>query len=331
MGKDMNSNIKFSVVIPLYNKENYIVDCINSINSQTYRASEIIIINDGSTDNSLEKINSLKNNIENLIVLDKTNGGEASSRNMGIENSNCEYIAFLDADDFWLSNHLEQLKELIVKYPECELYCSQYYAISRAKEKKKMKLPDIGNNNLMVVNNYFEYLYKGYGFVNSSNSCVRKNIFKKIDLFKVMNLGTDFDMWCRITEKYELAVFFKESVQINLNAENRVSLKFKNEIPLFMNELKKRIENNTISSKKQVSAKKFYNQSIAKYSIHLMLTGSVFNSKELFKKRMKINTTNNYERCMNIIVLIPDCVLKISIDVLQRVGFIDYLYGKSYK
>ena len=154
----MTNDVKFSVVIPLYNKEKYIYDCLMSVANQDYTASEIIVINDGSTDDSLIVINKLEQNISNLVVVNQKNGGEAVARNTGIKKTRYEYIVFLDADDFWLPNHLSQINQLIHEYPDCELFCSQYCAIMRNHKKKEMRLPII-NGTHMRVSNYFDYLY----------------------------------------------------------------------------------------------------------------------------------------------------------------------------
>ena len=105
----MNSNIKYSIIIPNYNKAEYIEECINSILNQTYKNYEIIMIDDGSTDNSIEVIN--KFNIEPL----KTNRLQAGgARNLGLKNATGDYIIFLDSDDYLSSNNvLEKLTNII--------------------------------------------------------------------------------------------------------------------------------------------------------------------------------------------------------------------------
>ena len=116
--------IKYSVVIPMYNNEGTIEKTIQSVINQTKYdlIDEIIVVNDGSTDKSLEIVNSLileKNS--KIKILNKTNGGASSARNVGIKNTRNEYIALLDADDVWLPNKLEIQNEILEKYTDIKV------------------------------------------------------------------------------------------------------------------------------------------------------------------------------------------------------------------
>lgn len=98
------SEIKVSVIIPVYNAEKYLKECLESVLNQTLKEIEIICIDDGSTDNSLEILNEYKNKDERVIVLRQVNSGSGIARNLGIKHSSGEYIAFMDADDYYPSN-----------------------------------------------------------------------------------------------------------------------------------------------------------------------------------------------------------------------------------
>ena len=88
-----------SVIIPTYNSEKYISDCLDSILNQTQRDIEIVCVNDGSKDNSLAILNDYKNKDTRIKIVSKLNGGRSSARNYGIDNSSGEYLLFVDADD----------------------------------------------------------------------------------------------------------------------------------------------------------------------------------------------------------------------------------------
>ncbi|MBR6911011.1 MAG: glycosyltransferase [Candidatus Methanomethylophilaceae archaeon] len=100
----MSDDIKISVIVPVYNKEQYIEKCIESIVSQKLQEIEIICINDGSTDRSLSKLRELEEHNSNLRVIDQSNQGVGAARNNGIQSSRGEYISFMDADDFYPDN-----------------------------------------------------------------------------------------------------------------------------------------------------------------------------------------------------------------------------------
>ena len=103
--------MKFTVIIPAYNASKYIKRCVLSLKNQTYKNVEIIVINDGSTDNTLEIINSL-----DITVIDKENGGVSSARNMGLKIATGDYILFVDADDYVEKNYIESIVNIINEY-----------------------------------------------------------------------------------------------------------------------------------------------------------------------------------------------------------------------
>lgn len=101
--------MKVSIIIPVYNLYNYISKCINSIISQTYKDLEIIIVNDGSTDNSISEINKFASTDNRIIVIDKKNEGVSIARNTGIERATGKYIMFVDGDDWIDTDMVQQL------------------------------------------------------------------------------------------------------------------------------------------------------------------------------------------------------------------------------
>lgn len=104
-------NIKISVIIPVYNVEKYIGQCLDSIVNQTYKNLEIIIVNDGSNDNSLEIINRYSQNDRRIKIINLENKGVSFARNIGIKNSEGNYISFVDSDDYLNLNTYEKLAE----------------------------------------------------------------------------------------------------------------------------------------------------------------------------------------------------------------------------
>src|SRR5690349_12484134 len=114
----------FSIVVPLYNKAEYLINTIDSVLAQTFQKFEILIINDGSTDDSLRIANSIQH--PSIKVFDKRNEGVSAARNFGMDHASCEYIAFLDADDFWEPEYLEQMSVLISQNGECGMFASAH-------------------------------------------------------------------------------------------------------------------------------------------------------------------------------------------------------------
>lgn len=102
-------NQKVSLIVPVYNCSTFLRKCLDSIINQTYKNIEILLINDGSTDDSLSICNEYSNNDNRIIVINKTNSGVSSTRNIGINKSTGEFIMFVDADDMLFPNSVEVL------------------------------------------------------------------------------------------------------------------------------------------------------------------------------------------------------------------------------
>lgn len=107
------NDYELSIIVPAYNCEKYIDECIESIIKQKNNLIEIIIINDGSTDKTLEKCENLQKQYQNIKIINQKNSGVSYSRNIGIENASGKYIMFVDSDDYLEENSLEKIQELL--------------------------------------------------------------------------------------------------------------------------------------------------------------------------------------------------------------------------
>lgn len=115
--------IDFSVVVPLYNKAKEIVHTLEGVASQRYAPMEVIVVDDGSTDGGAELVEQMKAQLPTLQLIRQANGGVSVARNCGIAHARGNYIALLDADDFWKPEYLERVTGLIERYPGCGMYC----------------------------------------------------------------------------------------------------------------------------------------------------------------------------------------------------------------
>ena len=147
-------NPYFSVIIPLYNKANFIEKTIHSVLNQSFQYFEVIIVNDGSTDKSLEKVQ--KFNDSRIKIFNQENRGVSEARNYGIEQSTSEYIALLDADDLWHNNHLSELKKQIEISPNAGLYCNNYEVFYSENFKKKAKFNFSYDKDCLIIKDYFK-------------------------------------------------------------------------------------------------------------------------------------------------------------------------------
>lgn len=159
---------KISVIVPVFNTEKYLERCILSITNQTYSNLEIILINDGSTDRSLEICNTYAINDNRITVIDKSNEGVSRARNTGLELSKGEYIAFVDSDDWIESDMFENMMKTI-ENTESEVCICNYYQDSQKKflniNKKLLNTDEIVEN---LIKNMIGPLPVGSKNVNKS-------------------------------------------------------------------------------------------------------------------------------------------------------------------
>ena len=131
---------KISVIVPVYNAENYIEKCIYSILNQTYEDFEIIVVNDGSSDNSLNKLLKLKDEYPDKIrVFSQENKGVSVARNFALENVNGDFIAFVDSDDWIESDYLQVLKDALA---EGDVVISGFKRFNSIYEFQYEKIPE---------------------------------------------------------------------------------------------------------------------------------------------------------------------------------------------
>ncbi|TXK46765.1 glycosyltransferase family 2 protein [Pontibacter qinzhouensis] len=193
-------NPAFSVIIPLYNKELHIAKTLDSVLVQTWSGFEVVVVDDGSTDGSLRLVQNYAATDARIKVYSKPNGGVSSARNYGIGKAQNEYIAFLDADDFWEKNYLEEMNRLIARYPDCGMYGCAYKAVKRNKTIYNCQHVPEG-----IIEDYFQVILKDR-ISWTSATIVRKDIFAKAGMFPVgMIGGEDYFMWAKVAKDYKMA------------------------------------------------------------------------------------------------------------------------------
>lgn len=203
-----NNNNQTSIIIPAFNGSAHVEQSINSVLAQTYRNFEIIIINDGSTDNTEEKVKGIKD--DRLKYIKQENKGASSARNRGIREAKGKYIAFLDADDYWSPSHLSDHITFLEKHPEYIMSFNRYITVENGKEelyKWKNLSGNIYPNLLFIENN----------IIGTPAVVVRSDILKKSGLFdEKMTLCEDLDLWRRISKLGKVHAISKPSTYVVL-------------------------------------------------------------------------------------------------------------------
>lgn len=212
----------FSVIIPLYNKERHIERAILSVINQTYQKFEIIVIDDGSTDKSVERLKSI--NDSRIKLIKKKNGGVSSARNKGIVESRYDYIGFLDADDAWKPDFLETINRLIEKHPNAGAYCTAYEMVGKNESRRYCyNYEKFSKAWYGIVDDYFKYALNG-PLISASSVVIPKVVFNAIGGFPIgIKRGEDLDMWIRVALNYDIAYFNIICATYYNNSDNRAT------------------------------------------------------------------------------------------------------------
>lgn len=192
---------KFSVTIAVYNKEKHIAQTLESVLAQTFTDFEIIIVNDGSTDNSEAIINSFDD--KRIHYFTQKNQGAAAGRNAAIKKATAPFIALLDADDLWYPHYLEEQNRLIEKYPEESVFATAQEIIKNNKiQKKPYSIPAHFSKDGIV--NYFDASSMA-SILHSSSTVIRKEVFDEIGLYDTtIKIEQDTDLYIRMGLKYDV-------------------------------------------------------------------------------------------------------------------------------
>ena len=246
----------FSIIIPIHNKESHIENTLKSVLSQTFEDFEVIIVNDGSTDSSMDIVSAYKD--KRIQIINKKNEGVSTARNLGIKKAKGDFIAFLDADDIWYPNHLEDLKNLIERFPNCSLYCTAYETSYYGKKIVKPKFLGIDGFFVGILPNYFESsLIDSIAW--TSAVAIPKAIFEKLGYFNTdLRSGQDTEFWIRIALRGKVAFTSKISARrIISNLDKHLSMSEKRIDRLKVLEIYKETENTNKSFKKYLDLNRF--------------------------------------------------------------------------
>lgn len=215
----MKSNI--SVIIPLYNKGYIIERCLTSVENQTVHPDEVIIVNDGSLDNSLQLVKQycLKSKL-NIKIIEQENKGVSYARNNGIQQAKSNYVALLDADDEWMPEILERAIDLICKYPEAVLYTFKHQVrddlVGLFTPNQKFGFTKTG-----YITNYLKLAMK-YPLLNSSKVFMKKTSILGFHGFPAEGkICEDLYVWIRMSEIGPFA--YDDYIGVTINQFNDFS------------------------------------------------------------------------------------------------------------
>lgn len=263
--------MKYSVVIPLYNKEHYIRRTLKSVLAQTFDDFEVIVVNDGSTDNSYRE--ALKVRSDRITVINQENQGVSVARNTGIAHAKGNYIAFLDADDQWKNNYLETIDRLTIKYPQSAIYVTAYRVNMGGERYHYSRILEPEDGCLASYWTTFRY---AYDFVWTSATVIRKEEILKAGGFRVgEKIGQDLDMWARVARinpkvAYSSEICVNYNRRAEANARSRIKVAY---AQAFIQDLEEELESVTHTKEELDAIQYKYDLKMTVYAFTCILAG----------------------------------------------------------
>ncbi len=291
----------FSVIIPVYNGANFIDNAIESVLSQTNSDWELIVVNDGSKDATMSVLEKYADN-DKIRIINQENAGVSVARNMGFEASTGEYIAFLDADDVWHSNHLEVMAELISKYPMAGLY-GTFTRTELVNGEVIEKAEYFGDRKEAVfLEDFFEEYHrdKGAKMFTVITTCILKEAYIKAGGFpKGCKIGEDLELSLVVAAYYPVVLSpVGTATYIKENSEATKTKSFDPDWGFF-EKVKTLYADETIPLKKRENLRKVMEWFSMRRCRHYIIDGErkkaykvykAIDKKEISKKDLMINT-----------------------------------------
>ena len=311
--------MKFSVVIPLYNKEHYIEATIQSVLNQTCQDFEVLVVDDGSRDNSLALARKFES--DRVRIIPQENQGVSVARNTGILNAQGEFICFLDADDEWRPDYLATIDDLTVKYPESAIFVTAYAVnMGNGKINYSTRLePETG-----CLPSYWLTLAKGYDFVWTSATTMRRDILMEAGLFKPgEKIGQDLDMWARVA-RINPRVAYSNHICVNYNRAAEANARTRVRVAwagAFIRDLEEELVNPARTAEEKASIQHKYDKKMTVFIFTAILAGEKERAAKALKEwKGEKNTTNRLLRTgLRIAKLMPTWVNRFVFGIRMKV------------
>jgi glycosyltransferase involved in cell wall biosynthesis len=279
------NKIMFSVVIPLYNKRAYIKDAIKSVIDGEFDKFEIIVIDDGSTDDGYKVVNEIQD--ERIRLIRTVNSGVSAARNIGISNSKGEWITFLDADDWVHPLYLVHQNETISKYSNFDIVATRFFPIPDAEDWAPVPWL-IGTATYEVITDLPKRWMHGIPFFTGSIAVRRSLLEKTVPCFQVGDsVGEDLDLWFRLAEHTSIILLKSRLVAYRTHVRGSLSMvQNYTLIAPYMNRMAERVRKYPKNDQRRISALWFIAQIYISESRVLLSRGQRYLSiKNLIKCR----------------------------------------------
>lgn len=206
------NNLFFSIVIPTYNREHMIIDTINSVLSQDYPHFEVIVVDDGSTDNTESKVKSVHD--DRVVYIKKKHEERAVARNTGFQMSKGDYVTLLDSDDYLYPNHLSSAVQFIQEHPEADIVRFKFDIVDKKNNSSTESVLPEDINKYIINGNYLGCS----GIILSRTVIINHRFNSDFNL----SGSEDYELWLRLSARYQ--IYTSEVLTSSLNSHNERSV-----------------------------------------------------------------------------------------------------------
>jgi len=237
---------RISAVIPLYNKQAYVERAVAAVLQSGYPAHEVIVVDDGSTDDGPQRVAAMGDPRVRLIR--QPNGGVAAARNRGISEASGDFVAFLDADDYWTPEYLPAIADLIARFPQCGLYATHFYYFRDDGSRQVPRLWGIkGDTRPRHIERFFE-IWSHQVFFCTCSAVIPLRILRDsgIRFPEGEQHGEDQDVWFRIAERWPIGYLAQPLVGYRLGVPGSLAASFSADFLPSYQRLASRYRSNTI-------------------------------------------------------------------------------------
>ena len=260
-----------SVVIPLYNKAAYVEQAVRSALRSAASGDEVIVVDDGSTDDGPQRVAAIADPRVRLFA--QANRGVSAARNRGIEEARGDYIAFLDADDYWTEQYLPAISSLIARFPDCGMYATHYYHF---RDDGWRQVPRIRNveAGAQRIDRFFEFWSSGGLFCTCSVVIPRRVLDAEGVRFpEGEQHGEDQDVWFRIAERWSLAYLAEPLVGYRVGVQGSLVESFAGDALPVLQRLGARYRAHAIADRHRAGVARVLSVSRLSIARHLLLRG----------------------------------------------------------
>lgn len=268
----MSGKVLFSIVVPLYNKAPVVESTMHSILADTERVGEVLVIDDGSSDDGAAIVAAI--NDPRIRLISQANGGVSRARNAGIAAARCDWVAFLDADDLWEPDFLSTLESLALAYPDCGMLATSY---AREDETGRRFPPagswTIGDGESRCVDDFYALMADGH-LCWTGSIAVRRSLLvgQGMRFPEGESLGEDLDFFFQVAEQTSVALcnrplaIYRESSQVSRLSD----LRLPKLVPPFLERLDARWRAGALPEGKRPGAAQY----LASHLEHVVILGT---------------------------------------------------------